>query len=227
MKKIIMTALAFVFITSVALPETLPAVSSDKADQALWGNGTAVWVGQKEARIGYDTTNNMGGAYIAVFKLPVLPDGQKISSAALTVNVLKPQGVFGGEQDWNIDVYGVRSGSSPKVLPADFFEGDNDTNATKVIDNFISIQGTVAAETGPRDSGRSAELGAWLQTLYTGSAPNQAYAFIRLNSDVPYANYKNTRNPDLQVASRFLLVGTGDNETAGASPTLTIMTGAE
>lgn len=227
MKKIMMAVLTFVFITSAAMAGKLSPVSSEKTDQSLWGTGAAAWIGQKESRIGYDTTNNMGGAYIAVFKLPVLPDGETISSATLSVNVLKPQGVFGGEPDWNIDVYGVRASTSSKVLPTDFFEGDNDTNATRVVDNFISVKGTVPAATGPCDSGKSAEFGAWLQKLYTGNTPNQPYVFIRLNSDVPYAGYKHIKNPAIQVTSRYLQIGTGDNETAGACPTLTITTGSK
>ena len=227
MKKTMITALTFALITSVSMAEQLPSVTADKADQGLYGGGTPGWVGQKDVRVGYDTTNNMGGAYVMVFALPTLPDGETIKSATLAINVLAPQGVFGGEGDWNIDVYGVRGSSSSKVLPTDFFEGDTDTNATKVIDNFIAVKGTAPAAVGPCDTGKNATLGAWLQTLYEGNTPKEKYAFVRLNSDVAYADYKNTRNSALQNTSRFLKIGTSDSDTAAARPTLTVTTASK
>jgi hypothetical protein len=204
----------------------LSPVSSEKSDQQLCGGGP-VWVGQNSARVGYDTTNNMGAVFVAVFALPTLPEGETVTSAALAINVLAPQGVFGGELDWNIDVYGVRSSGSSKVLPTDFFDGEDDTNATKVIDNFITVKGDSPAAVGSRKSGSSDAFGAWLKTLYTGNVPNQTYAIVRLNSDIPFAGYKHKKNPDLQNASRFLKIGTGDSEKAEARPMLTITTGSK
>jgi hypothetical protein len=227
MKKIIRAVLSASLFASVSMAEPLAPVTSDKADQGLYGTGALGWVGQKDVRIGYDTTNNLGGAYVMVFALPTLPDGETVKSATLAINVLAPQGVFGGEADWNIDVYGVRGSSSSKVLAADFFEGDNDANSTKVIEDFIAVKGTAPAAVGPCDAGKNAAFGAWLQTLYEGNTPKEKYAFVRLNSDVAFANYKNTRNPALQNTSRFLKVGTGDNDTAAARPTLTIITGTK
>lgn len=227
MKKNMITVLTFALIASFSMAEQLPPVTVDKADQGLNGGGTPGWVGQKDVRVGYGTTNTMGGAYAMVFALPTLPDGETIKSATLAINVLAPQGVFGGEADWNIDVYGVRGSSSSKVLPTDFFEGDDDTNATKVIDNFIAVKGTAPAAVGPCDTGKNVAFGTWLQTLYEGTTPKQKYAVVRLNADVAFANYKNTRNSALQNTSRFLNIGTGDNDAATARPVLTITTGAK
>jgi hypothetical protein len=227
MKKTIRTVLSVTLFASVALAEQLPPVTSDKADQGLCGGGTPGWIGQKDVRVGYGTTNTMGGAYVMVFALPTLPDGETIKSATLAINVLAPQGVFGGEADWNIDVYGVRGSSASKVLLTDFFEGENDTNATKVIDNFIAVKGNAAATVGPCDTGKNAAFGTWLQTLYEGNTPKQKYAVVRLNADVAFANYKNTRNSALQNTSRFLNIGTGDNDTAAARPVLTITAAAK
>jgi len=219
-----MVLLTLGLVASVSMADTLSPVSADKSDQQLCGSGP-IWVGQTSARIGYDIVSNMGAVYVAVFALPTLPEGETITSAALMINVLAPQGVFGGEADWNIDVYGVRSSSSAKVLPADFFEGENDDKATKVIDDFIAVKGDSPAAAGPCKSGAKEAFGAWLQTLYTGNTPNQAYAVIRLNSDVPFANYKHKKNPEIQNASRFLKIGTGDSDAAATRPTLTITTG--
>jgi hypothetical protein len=227
MKKTIRAVLSVSLFASVSMAEQLAPVAVDKADQGLCGTGALGWVGQKDVRIGYDTTNVLGSAYVMVFALPTLPDGETIKSATLAINVLAPQGVFGGEADWNIDVYGVRASGSSKVMPADFFEGDNDTNSTKVIEDFIAVKGNAPAAVGPCDTGKNAAFGAWLQTLYEGNVPKQKYAFIRLNSDVAFANYKNTRNSALQNTSRFLKVGAGDNDTATARPTLTVTTGSK
>lgn len=226
MKKTLIVTVSVALFSSTSPAGTLAPVSSEKSDQQICKAGDPVWAGQALARVGYDTVINQGTVFITVFALPVLPVDETIQSAALTVNVVKPQGVFGGEADWNVDVYGVRAAEKNTVLSSDFFEGDADANATKVIDNFIAVSGGTPAATGPHDSGQNAAFGAWLQTLYNDNQPIQPYVFIRLNSDVPFDSYKNVRNPEIQVASRYLQIGTADNKEPNSAPMLTIVTGA-
>lgn len=223
MKKTKTVISVIVFAFAAAQAETLNPVTSSAKDQQVYGNGELVWAGQKTARVGFDTVTRLGSAYIAVFKLPDLPSGETIQSASLAVTMTAPQSVHGGEPDWNIDVYGVRAANTETVLASDFFDGADDANATKVIDNFISIQGAVPATAGSCDSGRSETFGVWLQKLYMDGVPNQKYAFVRLNPDVAFGDYK--KDGKYQMGSKYVQFGTGDHETA--KPVLTIITASK
>ena len=223
MNKTMVFIAALALTTAASKAETLKPVASSAKDQQVYGCGELVWAGQTTARVGFDTVTRMGSAYIAVFKLPDLPSGETIQSASLAVTMAAPQSVHGGEPDWNVDVYGVRAANTEAVLASDFFDGANDTNTTKVIDNFVSIQGAVPAKAGLYDSGQSAAFGAWLQKLYTDGVPNQKYAFIRLNADVVYGDYK--KDGKYQMGSKYVQFATGDH--ADAKPVLTITTGSK
>lgn len=216
-----MTALALT--TAASKAETLKPVFSSAKDQQVYGCGELVWVAQPTVRVGFDTVTRMGSAYIAVFKLPDLPQGETIKSASLAVNITAPQSIHPGDLDWNVDVYGVRSSDTETVLASDFFDGADDVKATKVIDNFIAIKGPVPAATGVCDSGKSEAFGAWLQTLYADGAPKQKYAFVRLNPDIAFGDFK--KGGKYQLSSKFLQIGTGDH--ADVKPSLTIITGSK
>lgn len=218
---VIITALALTVSASKA--ETLKPVVSSAKDQQVYGCGELVWAGGTTARIGYDTVVRQGSAYLAVFKLPDLPSGETIKSAALSVKITAPQAVYGGTPDWNVDVYGVRGANAETVLASDFFDGADDVKAAKVIDNFIAVKGGTPAAVGVCDSGNNEAFGAWLQKLYTDGVPNQKYAVVRLNPDVAFADFK--KGGQYQLSSIFIQIGTGDH--AEVKPALTITTGTK
>lgn len=221
MKKVIIVALAVTLCASVSMASVITLTSNPK-DQVVYGINTnpPAWVGQATARVGYDVISKQGDAYIMVFTLPTLPAGETISSASLyTYSTVT---VGNNVKSWNIDVYGVRAADSTAVSTNDFFDGANDPNATKVIDDYVQIITTNKTAVGAYYSTTNTSFGAWLTTLYTGNVPNYSNAFVRMNADVAYANM--TNNAGYQIASCYPTFATGDDPIVSQRPVLTLYT---
>ena len=213
MKKLLATTLIVAMGASISMADALAPILADGNDQVAYGDGTGKWFGQSENRIGKESTARYN-AFIIPFALPTLSAGESISSASISLNVKSQSGPYGGDTAWNIDVYGVRASNSSVVdLNNDGFIGANDAGATKVDDNFFVVDPVSSVALGVHSSSAAGEtaLGAWLQTLYTGSVPNQTYAFLRFNSD-----------DAAMVFGRYLTVYSG-NATSN-QPALTITT---
>lgn len=211
MKKILVTMMALGLVASASMADVLSPVLADINDQVAYGDGTGKWVGQASNRIGKEAAAKYN-AFIIPFALPTLSAGESISSASISLNVTQ-QSVQNGDTAWNIDVYGVRANNSSVVdLNNDAYIGANDGGATKVEDNFFSgLDSSIALGVYSSSAAGETALGAWLQTLYTGSVPNQTYAFLRFNSD-----------DAAMVVGRYLTVDSGN---AGSNqPALTITT---
>lgn len=222
MKKIITTAVLAVFCAAGSNADLIN-VTANTADQQLSGDGTLTWVGQTTSRLGFDSVTKKSDVIIIPFALPVLPEGESILSASFSINVTLSQSIFGGEPNWNVDLYGIRAGSTPAaVWASDFYDGPDDPAHTKLTDNFIQVIGNTATPTGTYTSS-SDSIAEWLQTFYTGNTPNQTYVFFRVNPDVAFLSYTNASGT--QVASRFLTVATADNATAALRPVLSLTTG--
>jgi hypothetical protein len=220
MKKIAKRILTVFMLSAVFVQaDVLTAVLSDGADQELYGDGTAKWVGQTTARIGADAATRQN-SYVMPFLLPTLPEGQSITSVSLDIT-LKSQSYVkadGADPVWNIDLYGVRASDSVAVdLNNDGYMGENDAAATKIEDNFFEgINLVIAPGDYSTSAAGSIALGDWLQSYYTGNTPNQTYAFLRLSPDLAtlYAD---------AGGSRYLEIYTGNDGTN--APELIITTG--
>ncbi len=214
--KFIMSCVIGLVVTSLLAGEAgatlVGPVASDAADQVVRGNGTLRFVGQNPNRVGPENTTNMGHALVLVFALPTLPSGESITEADLQLNVVSKNGPFGGDPNYNIDAYGVRTSNSSSVLVSDFFMDANDVSATKIQEDMLSW---LSSGAGIHNTTNDAAVGAWLSTLYTGDTPNDTYAFIRLNGDVPVTSLP---------ANRYFNISTGDGSTN--APLLSITTAA-
>lgn len=201
MKKPLSTSLALVLAALSAQAATYD-LDSNIADQERHGDGAAQWVGQSTARIGMGVAS--GSAFVFVFELPTLGAGETISAANFDTTVTQAN-VFNDPIEWNIDLYGVRSSNSSTVLAADFFMDANDASATMLQDNFwagLDVQANAPAvgEHSTSIAGDAA-LTAWLNSLYTGSTPDAAYAFLRMNGDLIAGSMQ---------ASRWVTIETGN-----------------
>lgn len=203
MNKLLFTSLALV-LTALNAQAATHNISSGTTDQERYGDGGSNWVGQSTSNIGKSSVS--GNAFIFVFELPTLAPGETISSANFSTYVSSNGNIFNGTDSvWNIDLYGVRTSDSSTVLAADFFMEANDTSATKIQDNFWADLNSASSapavgEHSTSIAGDSA-LTAWLNSLYTGTTPNQTYAFMRLNAD---------KAPTEITNSRFVTIQTGN-----------------
>jgi len=109
-----------------------------------------------------------------------------------------------------------------EVVVGDEERGERAGN-TKIQDNFI-VNLTESPwqwpdSTHSTDSAGDANLASWLQSQYTGTTPNAAYAILRLNPDaVPVGTYRGVRIKSSDAAY-------GDSPEPGEiRPTLTVET---
>jgi len=222
MKKTLIVLLALVMVAgayadtvvSVSDQNTDPLVAADGWIDANGGanSGQALFAGSA-ATIGTDDRSG-----IAFLKLPTLPAGHTISSADFQIYLYKSNMVDG---DWATDLYALYTTDTPVLSAADHYLGADDPSATKVMDDFNVFDNfnppyNPADGNYNTDAAADAVLATWLQSQYTGSTPNAAYAVFRLNADaLPSGSFQLNR----YVASD----GLGD--TSGSPlPTLTIET---
>lgn len=195
------------------------------ADQVFHANGTSIWVGQAEARIGSTgnaTTQTYAGMF--VFQLPELPAGEEVVSADFTVVAI-------GGNDWralynkSIDLYALRVASAASVLASDYFAGPygtDDTDATGIQESFLfqpndyngGFDATLLGQHSTDGSG-DASLGSWLNAVYAAD-PGAAgkYVFLRVN----------TRGDISPTSARYWSLGSMNNATVSNRPTLTLTT---
>lgn len=109
------------------------------------------------------------------FTLPVL-DFPNISQATFrVVNTFTSPAV-----PFNVDLYGLNVANPDGSGTSLFFEGANDPSQPKLADDLIA-----GDNSSPLPA--MADVTAFIQSLYTGTTPNQGEAFFRLNPNVPLA----------------------------------------
>ena len=202
-------------------------VTADVNDREWRTDGSAVWVGQKAASIGYPTSNDtITSAFIMPFALPDI-GGDTILSANLRVGST--------DSAWGLslsgDLYGVRVNASSTTAAGDFYAGPWDTSGT----NGAALQQAYAtkvqgnpAPANPRiidnDATGNAALVAWLQSLYDGGAQPGDFVFLRINCD--QASYGPTSNSYIYF---YTANSTAATDIAGGTtlqlPTLQLVTG--
>jgi len=142
-----------------------------------------------------DATNVRSG--IAVVKLPTLTGGSTILTANLDLGLYQSNMTA----EWNVDLYALYTINTPILTAADHYHGANDAGATKLQDNFVSFLAASPWQppvgTYSTDTTGDANLTAWLQTQYIGTAPNAAYAVFRVSMDaIPSATWNIDRFSD-------------------------------
>jgi hypothetical protein len=106
------------------------------------------------------------------FTLPVL-DFPTISQATFRIeNTFTSPAV-----PFNVDLYGLNNANPDGSGTAFFFEGANDPSQPKLTDDLIK-----GDNSSPLPA--MADVTAFIQSLYTGTTPNQSEAFFRLNPNV-------------------------------------------
>lgn len=197
--KSISVVLISMFLISVAQGATM-IVDGLGSDRGVRSDGAFTsWDGQPNERVGHSPD----AAFVYVFELPTLSDGEVVSTADFKTTVT-------GGNDWGalyqkgVDLYGVRLSDSNVVLISDYYGGAfaaTGNNGVGIQENFVyqpnnyngSLDPTLPGDYHTDDTADTA-LATWLQSLYDSPSYDPAgsnYAFIRLNGDgdLPGAYY--------------------------------------
>ena len=207
--KHILTAVALVAILGVGMSAeavVVTNITSDVADAHLGVNSNDVVsvldIGNAEFRAGGGNLQYSKADMCSVFmfQLPSL-DGGTVSSANIGINTRVS---YPGALSYpvSLDLYGVRSASTPTVLASDYAPvGDNVGNGTLIQNDVVSLTDnndqTYASFTPISTSATGdAALASWISAQYDAGAVAGDYVFLRLNTDVATANYWITASAD-------------------------------
>jgi hypothetical protein len=186
-------------------------VYAEKNDVELRNHGQkADWNGQKTIRMG-GVGAGFDGVMVMPFALPPLPDGFRIKSASLSVNLEKidnsPMGV--------VNLHGLIPRKSPEVIQSDYYQGDimGDQTARPIQQDLL----------GRNKGGKittSAEgdkvLTNYLNALYESGAVGGDYLFLRLSPS----------STDVKDYSRWVF-SSADADNFNDRPVLNITIGKE
>ena len=202
MKKIMIAAMV-AMLASVSMAELLTSINSSTTDQGWRTDGTSVWVGQTNTRVGTETAN-MRTALVLPFLLPALPDGHSITNISLSMYCEASN--ITSDYNFGMDVLGVRVSASSSTAFTDM-EG------TVINDNqYLYNVGVFVA--GNTYTFSSAGMVAYLQSIYDND-PNAAgkYVFLTLAPD--------TAN---STGTRYITFSTANNANVSQRPVLDIYT---
>jgi hypothetical protein len=119
-----------------------------------------------------------------VFQLPVLPAGQMVSSASLSI-------FYDGKTSsptYNGDLYGLHYRSSATVQVGDFYVGASDPHATLIQTGFTTPALPNAGQHIGTSSSGNANLASYLNAQYNTGATSGSYVFLRVNPDTVLSN---------------------------------------
>lgn len=119
-------------------------------------------------------------AVVFLFALPELEPNETISSASLSLGLLK----IGNSPNFNLDLYGLGYRADAAVLTTDFFEGEygTDPNATAIQAAFMNGSSPEPSVITSTPEG-AASLAGYLTDLYEAGAAGNFLA-LRLSNDV-------------------------------------------
>ena len=164
-------------------------------------------------------TRNVGdvddAAIVIPFELPALPTGQFVNSANFKVENNDRSGFA---NSFRVDLYGLEYRSAATVLPADFYEGANDTSSdvTKIAVEFLFFNNTPSDTTGKvvdTDASEDVLLADYIQAQYDAGAGAGDFVFMRLNAD-----QEPTDPHALEIRSAETTVGTVPELTINFAP---------
>ena len=148
-------------------------VNASAADQAVFSNGNMQWVGYQTHRIG---SSNKASAVIP-FEIPVLAQGERLTSATLNFHLLQKAG---GLQH-KVDLYGLPFRSSSTILSSDFFAGtyDTDQTATALENDILDLNST----NGSKQSSSSQAIVNFVNAQLDNGAVAGDFIFFRFSLD--------------------------------------------
>lgn len=172
-------------------------ITSEESDRQIHSEGKGDWDGQPKIRIG-GVAENIDGAGVFPFKLPVIPGGKKVISANFKVYLSnidnKPEG--------GVDLYGLPPKSNFWITEDMYYQGvyGQDIVARPLQNNFLSYD-VYTGEVHTSISGRI-ELKNYLNTVIETGGKTGDYIFLRLNP-----NAKNVAD-----YNRWNIVSTNSNK---------------
>ena len=153
------------------------SVGADAKDATLTGSGN-LWDADTDTTGAFGTADGLGAATVVPIQLPTLPGDSVYGTANLALNVT--QSTVGGTT--YVDLYGLaRIGDTPDIQGGDYYDGANDTSATKLQNDILYP----TMPLGATETSDSADLALvdWLNTQYADGENAGKYVFLRLNGD--------------------------------------------
>lgn len=158
----------------------------ETSDQSIIADGSGSFVGQHTARVGQGSVGEIT-VHVLPFELPVLPSGEMVQTATLSVNLE-------GYSNWgnklaNVDLYGVSivHTSNSAAFAGYHVDGANPSGNTAAVllHDDLATPADIGSTSGnnltiPKVSN---DFGPYLQSLYDGGAQAGEYTFLVLTHD--------------------------------------------
>ena len=180
-------SLAAIFLLVVCVDGAtagLISVVGDPGDGIVDVNGLPQDFSNAQLRVGVGGNNVRGLAAIYFFALPNVPARDAILGVELSIEYLGfargSPGVF-ADPEFNIDLFGLGSRSTPTILSADYHDGDASLSTdTLIAEGFI----TPSTASGSLQSSGSNLLDFVTSLYQPDGTPTAAYVVFRINPDV-------------------------------------------
>lgn len=205
-------------LLSASLSFAATLVVPVSVDDRQWdGDGIGKFVGQTNVRVGMDSAGD-GTDLVLPFQLPVIPVGEVIVSATLTVNQ-EGYTSFATMGDAMLYGLGTTSASSATSFAAHYVEGANpsgNADATLIDASFIDFATAIPSSGGVTGLSNtySGDITSFVTGLYgTGTAGD--FGFLTLAVDITTVG---------NSANNYYLISTANSGTASAQPVVTIET---
>jgi photosystem II stability/assembly factor-like uncharacterized protein len=201
------------FATNTNPPITLNGLAADgevSSAAAGDGGGTVGSITGGTSRVGKHIS---GGTTlyneVIVFQLPSVGSiSNPFASASFSVGLTSNGNTFG---NFSVDLYGLGTSGSSAISGADYFVGGNDTtDASKIVDNFVSWPNSGSTPSTGVKTTAAAALVNYLNAQYNGGAGAGLYVFFRLSPDTAPAQFKGG------------VFATSENATATLRPTIVL-----
>lgn len=196
MKLVLMTAIALTTVCGFALPAGAAAILTGLTDDAQVavtnpsnptdGGGTVANTTAGSFSGGRLGSSNTYYNTVYVFQLPsVGAITNPFESASFSMTIQATNDIDAFNAGLSYDLYGLSARSaSSLVLGSDFFLGGNDTtDATKIVENFITGANTTRFQNNVTKTTSAASLRNYLNAQYAGGAGAGSYIFLRVNLD--------------------------------------------
>lgn len=151
-------------------------IPSESSDREIHSKGKGDWDGQSQIRVG-GVGENIDGAGVFPFKLPVIPGGKKIISANFKVSLSK----IDNQPEGGIDLYGLPQKPTFWVTEDLYYQGTygQDVTARPIQNNFIDSN-MYYGEVETNSIGQKG-LKDYLNTVFEAGKKSGNFIFLRMN----------------------------------------------